>query len=329
MEHQNLGTSGLKSSKIILGTMSFGSSEWADWVKDEEESLKLLKAAYDLGINTWDTADAYSNGLSEVIIGKAIKKYEIPRERLVLLTKCHFGFDEGVFTQGTSFQASSSPAFVNRCGLSRKHIFDAVADSVRRLGTYIDVLQIHRLDHSVPMEEIMRALHDVIQTGQVRYIGASSMYTWEFQMMQNIAEKHGWTKFISMQNYYNLLNREEEREMIPYCKHTGVGLIPWSPLARGVLARPWHNRDTVREKSDKYLHYLIRSSQSDSDEKTIRALAALAEKRRVSMATVATAWILKKGMIPIIGLSSEQRIKEAVEAVSFVLDEDEVRYVVT
>ena len=217
-------------------------------------------------------------------------------------------------------------AFVNRQGGSRKHIMAAVDDSIERLGTYIDVLQIHRFDHSTPMEETLKALHDLIVSGKVRYIGASSMAAWEFQMFQNLAEKHGWTKFISMQNYYNLIYREEEREMIPYCKHTGVGLIPWSPIARGVLARPFGDRSTTRERSDYYLQTLVRQEETESDRAIVDTLEETAKSKGVSMAQVAIAYVLQKGMMPIVGLSSVKRIDEAVKATVLVLEADEVKY---
>ena len=261
MEFTNLGRSGLKVSKVILGAMSYGDPKWQGWVLDEEASLPLLEYAYKVGIRTWDTADIYSQGRSEEIIAKAIKKYSIPRERLVILSKCYFG----VTPENTSTPMSA--AFVNdgdmlnQQGLSRKHIIDAVDKSVARLGTYIDVLQIHRLDRATPKEEIMKALNDVIESGKVRYIGASSMAAWEFQMLQTIAEKNGWHKFISMQDYYNLIYREEENEMIPYCNYTGVGLIPWSPIARGALARPWEERESHREQHDDYLKATVRGSK--------------------------------------------------------------------
>lgn len=205
----------------------------------------------------------------------------------------------------------------------------AVDASIERLGTYIDVLQIHRLDHSTPMEETLRALHDLVVCGKVRYIGASSMAAWEFQMMQNIAEKHGWTKFISMQNYYNLIYREEEREMIPYCKYTGIGLIPWSPIARGVLARPFGDRNTTREHSDYYLRTLIRPLETESDHAIIDRLEEIAKSKDVSMAQVAIAYVLQKGMMPIIGLSSVKRIDEAVRATALMLEPDEIKYAET
>ena len=192
MEYTRLGQSGLKISKIIIGAMSYGSPDWQGWVLDEEQSLPILEYAYQRGLNAWDTADVYSNGLSEKIIGKAIKKFNIPRDRLVILSKCYFGVDDTGGQPRISEVSTNDGPMVNRVGLSRKHILDAVDQSVERLGTYIDVLQIHRLDHDTPKEEIMKALNDVIESGKVRYIGASSMATWEFQMLQNIAEKHGW-----------------------------------------------------------------------------------------------------------------------------------------
>jgi len=317
MEHVHLGNSGLKISKVILGAMSFGSSKWQEWVLEEDQALPILKHAYDVGLNTWDTADVYSNGRSEEIIGKALKKYEIPRHRVVILSKCHFGVSDDGSQLSMAISSTNDGVMVNRVGLSRKHIFDAVNDSVRRLGTYIDVLQIHRLDRETPREEIMRALNDVVESGKVRYIGASSMAAWEFQTLQNIADKHGWHKFISMQNFYNLIYREEEREMIPYCLDSGVGLIPWSPIARGVLSRPFDSRTTTREKSDRMLH-LIRNQETEIDKSIIDRVEELAKKKGVSMTTIATAWCLtKKNVNPIIGLSSKERIDQAVASVKF------------
>ncbi|KAI2486926.1 aldo-keto reductase [Pyrenophora tritici-repentis] len=216
MEYVNLGRSGLKVSKVILGAMSYGSSKWQPWVLEEAESLPLLEHAYKCGINTWDTADIYSHGLSEKIVGKALKQYNIPRNKVVILSKCYFGVVEDDVSVQIAGVSVNDGDMVNSVGLSRKHIFDAVEKSVERLGTYIDVLQIHRLDRGTPREEIMKALNDVIEKGWVRYIGASSMAAWEFQTLQNIAEKNGWHKFISMQNYYNLIYREEEREMVGF-----------------------------------------------------------------------------------------------------------------
>ncbi|CZT11792.1 related to aryl-alcohol dehydrogenases [Rhynchosporium agropyri] len=318
MQYARLGNSGLKISKVIFGCMSFGSSKWQEWVIEEAEALPLLKHAYDVGLNTWDTADIYSNGLSEQIIGKALKQYDIPRNKVVILSKCYFGVAEDGSQPPISAASTNDGEFVNRQGLSRKHILDAVDKSVERLGTYIDVLQIHRLDRETPREEIMKALNDVVESGKVRYIGASSMAAWEFQTLQNIAEKKGYHKFISMQNYYNLIYREEEREMIPYCRDTGVGLIPWSPIARGALARPFTDRTTKREKTDAYLNNFIRSKESEIDKQVIGRVEEISKKHGVSMTTIATAWCLSKNSVnPIIGLSSKERIDQAVQAVEF------------
>jgi len=311
--------------------MSFGTPDWQSWVINEAEALPLIKHAYDAGLNTFDTADIYSNGRSEEILGKALKQYEIPRHRVVILSKCFFGVsdDPNVHPDFTDVMVNDGE-WVNRVGLSRKHILDAVDRSVERLGTYIDVLQIHRLDKGAPREEIMRALNDVVQSGKVRYIGASSMKAWEFQSLQNVAEKHGYHKFISMQNYYNLLYREEEREMIPYCQDTGVGLIPWSPIARGILARPFDSRSTVREESDAYLKF-IRASETEIDRKVVGRVEEVAKKRGVSMTVVATSWCLgKEGVNPIVGLSSKERIDQIIEAVKWFdeggLTAEEVKY---
>ncbi|MCJ1267813.1 hypothetical protein MMC22_007699 [Lobaria immixta] len=327
MEYTRLGTSGLKISKVILGAMSYGSPDWQGWMLDEEKSLPLLEHAYKVGLNTWDTADFYSYGRSEEIIGKALREFKIPRSKVVLLSKCYFGVGEGGAQPSVAEVQINDGQWVNQIGLSRKHIFDAVDASVRRLGTYIDVLQIHRLDRDVPRKEIMKALNDVVESGKVRYIGASSMAAWEFQSLQNIAEANGWHKFISMQNYYNLTYREEEREMIPYCADTGVGCIPWSPIARGALARPWGDRSTTRESTDKILQTLIRGRDNEVDKAIIDRVEEVAKKRGVGMAAVATAWVLSKPLVnPIIGLSSKERIDEAVETIKFRLSEDEIKY---
>ncbi|QKX62394.1 uncharacterized protein TRUGW13939_09553 [Talaromyces rugulosus] len=336
MEYVNLGRSGLKISKIVLGCMSYGTPEWQQWVLSEEQALPLIEYAYSKGINTWDTADIYSHGISEQILGKALTTYNIPRNRVVIMTKCFVGVSDehdrdrsGATTQ-TSIAASrtNDGPWVNRVGLSRKHIFDAVDDSVRRLGTYIDVLQIHRLDRETPREEIMRALNDVVESGKVRYIGASSMAAWEFQALQNIAIRRGWHTFISMQNYHNLLAREEEREMVPYCQDAGIGLIPWSPIARGVLARPWDARGTsVRDSTDSAVGTLVRSRETESDKAVVDRVEELATRKNVSMAQVATAWSLShQGMNPILGLNTKERIDEAVASIAVKLTEDEIKY---
>ncbi|KAK2746566.1 hypothetical protein FQN55_005552 [Onygenales sp. PD_40] len=325
MEYTRLGKSGLKISKVILGTMSYGSSKWEPWVLDEEESLELIEHAYKRGINTWDTADIYSRGASEQTIGKALRKFSIPRSSVVIMTKCFYGVDPA---SDELYVVSNSGKWVNRLGLSRKHIFDAVDASVERLGTYIDVLQIHRLDRDTPREEIMKALNDVVESGKVRYIGACSMAAWEFQTLQNIAARNGWHQFISMQNYHNLLSREEEREMIPYCRDTGVGVIPWSPLARGLLARPWNDgAATKRGQTDWALPIMFGSRDNEVDKAIVERVEELAKKKGVSMAQVATAWSLGKGGVnPILGLGTKERIDEAVASVSVKLTEEEVRY---
>ncbi|KAH1513340.1 hypothetical protein KXX29_001958 [Aspergillus fumigatus] len=207
------------------------------------------------------------------------------------------------------------------------HIFDAVDASVKRLGTYIDVLQIHRLDRETPREEIMKALNDVVESGKVRYIGASTMAAWEFQTLQNIAARNGWHQFISMQNYHNLLAREEEREMIPYCLDSGVGLIPWSPMARGVLARPWGSRSSVRENTDATLQLLVRSRETEADKAIVERVEEIAKKKNISMAQVAIAWVLSHPKEnPILGLSSKERIDEAVAAIKVQLTPEEIKY---
>ncbi|KAL5442019.1 hypothetical protein PMIN05_004216 [Paraphaeosphaeria minitans] len=296
------------------------------WVLDAAASLPLLRYAFDKGINTWDTADFYSQGKSEEVIGEAIRTYGIPREKLVLLSKVFFGVDEsevmgksGVVDLGKAM--FNDGAMVNRVGLSRKHILDAVDRSVERLGTYIDVLQTHRFDSDVPPEEIMKALNDAVESGKVRYIGASSMSAWQFQMLNTVAEKHGWHKFISMQNYHNLLYREEEREMHPYCAHAGIGLIPWSPLAQGKLARPW-STSSFRNDNNPFGTLV---SSTPADEAIVAKVEEVAGRLGVSMAQVATAWSLSKGVKPILGLQSEKRIDEAVGALGLVLGEEDVK----
>jgi versiconal hemiacetal acetate reductase len=325
--YANLGRSGLRISKVVLGAMSYGTPEWQGWVLDEAQSLPLLEYAYKAGIRTWDTANIYSHGRSEEIIGKAIKQFSIPREKLVILSKCYFGADPTNMGLQPEPSTVNDGEMLNMTGLSRKHILDAVDKSVARLGTYIDVLQIHRLDRSVPREEIMRALNDVVESGKVRYIGASSMAAWEFQELQNIADKHNWHKFVSMQDYYNLLYREEENEMIPYCKHAGIGLIPWSPVARGALTRPWNDRaDSLRETKDAALDKLVRGRNDKVDEEIVGRCQKVAEKIGKSMAQVAIAWCLSKETCPIVGLNKKERIDEAVQACDIVLSDEDIAY---
>ncbi|KAJ5146981.1 NADP-dependent oxidoreductase domain-containing protein [Penicillium atrosanguineum] len=330
-----LGKSGLKVSKVILGAMSFGTDEW---MISEEKALPIIKHAFDNGLNTWDTADVYSFGESERIIAKALKKYNIPRERVVILSKCYGGLPNPGDLDGLSDQeqlalmAVNDGIMVNRIGLSRKHIFDAVDASIERLGTYLDVLQIHRLDRETPREEIMRALNDLVESGKVRYLGASSMFAWEFQALNNIAENNGWHKFISMQDYYSLLHREEEREMHPYCHDVGIGIIPWSPLARGLLTRPFKvdkAQQTVREVNDAYAQMLI-GATTEVDVAIINRVEELAKKKSCSMAQIGIVWCLKKGVNPIVGLSSIARVDEAVQSVALfkdgLLSDEDVKY---
>lgn len=284
--------------------------------------LSVMKAAYDAGIRTFDTANVYSGGLSEQLIARFIKKYNIPREKLVIISKCHFytGSPDAPFHS----QDMTSVEYLNQFGLSRKNILESVKKSTERLETYIDVLLIHRLDRETPKEEIMEALHDVVKSGQVRYIGASTMKAYEFIQLQNIAELRGWTKFIAMENYYNLVYREEEREMIPFCKETGVGLIPWSPIARGVLTRPWAEKST-RSETDKYLS-VIGLTEAKENKEIVGRVEKLAKDRGVAMATVATAWVLSKGCCPIVGISKVERINDIVAAVKFTLSEEETKF---
>ncbi|CAN9362869.1 unnamed protein product [Alternaria alternata] len=326
MGYTRLGSSGLKISKVILGAMSYGDpTQGYPWALPSSQALPLLYHAYRRGINTWDTADVYSQGTSELLIARAIKDYAIPRSRLVLLTKLYFGVDPEVVKSGeTDFAMAmrNNGPMVNRVGLSRKHIFDAVEASVERLGTYIDVLQIHRLDPETPAEEVMRALNDVVESGKVRYIGASSMAAWQLQMLNNVAEKHGWHRFISMQNYHNLIYREEEREMHPYCDYAGIGLIPWSPLATGILARPWSEMGAT--KRAQLSQDLLAWMYSDADKVIVDRVEEVSKQLGQSMASVAIAWSLQKGVNPILGLNSIERIDEAVGAVDLQLSKETV-----
>lgn len=326
-QYRQLGKSGLRVSVPILGCMGFGDPQAIPWALGEDKALPLLKAAYDRGLNTWDTANSYSNGISEVIIGKAIKHYDIPREKLVILTKCNFAVGETPEEQQFAFYSEfdRSKDYQNQFGLSRTAIFNQVEASLKRLGTtYIDLLQIHRFDSSVPIEETLKALHDLVQSGKVRYIGASSMWATQFAQLQFCAEKNGWTKFVSMQDQYNLLYREEEREMIRFCNETGVGLIPWAPLCRGHLARP-PSDSTARASTESDLTSGGHGT-SEVDLKIIGRVAELAEKREWPMAHVALAWINKRVTSPIIGCSSVKRIDEAVGSNGKVLRDEEERY---
>ncbi|KAL1652827.1 hypothetical protein SLS61_004447 [Didymella pomorum] len=328
-EYRQLGKSGLRVSVPIFGCMSFGSSKWQPWVIEEEEALPLLKAAWDRGLTTWDTANVYSNGVSEEIIGKAIKKFDIPRNKLTILTKCFGTVGEDPGLRGIKY-ANELPQlkdYTNHIGLSRTAIFTAVDASLARLDTpYIDLLQIHRFDETVPIEETMEALHDLVKSGKVRYIGASSMWAVQFAQMQFVAEKRGWTKFVSMQNHYNLLYREEEREMNRFCNMTGVGLIPWAPLCRGHLARPASSFGSTKRSEGEKEAAEQQTGHTQADHQIVQRVEELADKHGWKMSHVALAWINKRVASPIIGFSSVERMDEALEARGKVLTEEEERY---
>lgn len=312
MKYVNLGNSGLKVSQIGLGCMSFGNPEnWIhSWVLDEEKSFEIIKHALDLGINFFDTANIYSKGESEEILGRALKKYA-KREDVVLATKCFYDPIEGV----------------NRGGLSRKAIFSQLEDSLSRLDVdYIDLYIIHRWDHNTPIEETMKALHDVVESGKVRYIGASSMLAWQFAKANQVAKENGWTQFISMQNHMNLLYREDEREMEPLCEDLGVGLTPYSPLAAGRVARPLgvttERMDNDKTAKIKYGHGI------KADDEIINRVFELSEKYGVSMSEVSLAWLLAKNSVcaPIIGATKSKYIDEAVSACDLPLSQDDIEY---
>ncbi|KAH8724912.1 aldo-keto reductase-like protein [Phaeosphaeriaceae sp. PMI808] len=328
-EYVRLGKSGLKVSVPIFGAMSIGSSKWMPWVLDEEASLPLLKAAYDRGLTTWDTANVYSNGASEEVIGKAIKKYDLPRHKLVILTKCYayVGEDTSLRTMQHTKDMPQLKDYTNQGGLSRQAIFNSVNASLKRLDLeYIDLLQIHRFDPNTPVEETMEALHDLIKSGKVRYIGASSMWAVQFAQMQFAAEKNGWTKFVSMQNHYNLLYREEEREMNRFCNDTGVGLIPWAPLCRGHLARPpsaYGSGNTTRSETEVKNGVTVFAS---NEKQIIERVEEIAKKYDWKMSHVALAWINKRISSPIIGFSSIERMDEALDVRGKELTEEEEKY---
>ena len=310
MQYNNLGKTGLKVSRLCLGMMTYGSSSWRDWVLDEDAARPFVQRALDAGMNFFDTADVYSIGASETVTGKLLKELA-QRDQVVIATKVCNPMGRGP----------------NERGLSRKHIMQSIDASLKRLGTdYVDLYQVHRWDYSTPIEETMEALNDVVRAGKALYIGASSMYAWQFSKAQQVAETHGWSKFVSMQNHYNLVYREEEREMIPLCREQGVGLIPWSPLARGFLAG---NRsaakqdDTTRSRSDDFAHSLY---YRDSDFHVVDAVTGVAAERGVKPAQVALAWMLGKPWIsaPIIGASKPYQLEEAIGALDIKLSDAEV-----
>jgi len=316
MEYVNLGKTGLKVSRICLGCMTYGAPAKPPvrvgshpWALNEEESQPFFRQALDLGINFFDTANVYSVGVSEEILGRFLKA-NTRRESVVIATKVH-----GVMREEP-----------NGRGLSRKAIFFEVEQSLRRLGTdYIDLYQIHRLDHETPMEETLEALHDIVKAGKARYIGASSMYAWQFARALYLSDLHGWTRFVSMQNHYNLLYREEEREMMGLCRAEGIGVIPWSPLARGRLTRPWQSVVTKRYETDQFGKSMY-SRTEESDRKVVERLGEIAQQRGVPYAQVALAWLLSRPGItaPIVGATKPHHLQDAVAALSLHLTPEEI-----
>jgi aryl-alcohol dehydrogenase-like predicted oxidoreductase len=309
MDYVKFGRTGLDVSRLCLGCMTYGVSDRGShpWTLDEEASRPLLRRALDLGINFLDTANVYSDGTSEEFVGRVLKAHG-QRDSVVLATKVHGRMHEGP----------------NGMGLSRKAIMAEIDNSLRRLGTdYVDLYQIHRWDPRTPIEETMEALHDVVKAGKARYIGASSMYAWQFAKAQHVAERNGWTRFVSMQNHYNLLYREEEREMMPLCEDSGVAVIPWSPLARGRLTRAW-DEQTERTQSDAFGKTLYVAPEADR--RVVDAVATIAAARKVPKAQIALAWMLSKPFVtaPIIGASKAGHLDDALAALSLSLSADEI-----
>jgi len=309
MRYTRLGTTGLEVSALCLGCMSFGDPDRGNhaWSLPEEPSRELIKAALEAGINFFDTANVYSLGSSEEIVGRALKDFA-PREDVVLATKVHGRMRPGP----------------NGAGLSRRAILTEIDNSLRRLGTdYVDLYQIHRWDPETPIEETMEALHDVVKSGKARYIGASSMYAWQFAKAQHVAERNGWTRFVSMQNHYNLVYREEEREMFPFCADSGVGAIPWSPLARGLLTRPW-NQSTARSQTDEFGKTLYQ----DGDRTIVERVQEVAAMRGTAPAQVALAWVSRNPVVsaPIVGVTKAAQLRDALGSLEVELDQSEVDY---
>lgn len=311
MDYVKLGKTGLEVSRICLGCMSYGVPERGNhrWVLDEEQSRPFIRRALDLGINFFDTANVYSDGTSEEIVGRALKDFA-NRDEIVIATKVHGRMRSGP----------------NGAGLSRKAIMTEIDNSLKRLGTdYVDLYQIHRWDYHTPIEETMEALHDVVKAGKARYIGASSMYAWQFLKALHTADKHGWTRFVSMQNYLNLLYREEEREMLPLCREEHVGVIPWSPLARGRLTRDW-DETTARSETDEFGKTLY-AATVDADRRVVERVREIADHRGVSRAQIALAWVLQKTPVtaPIVGATKMHHLDDAVAALSIQLSDAEVK----
>jgi 1-deoxyxylulose-5-phosphate synthase len=309
MDYIRLGHSGLKVSRLCLGAMTYGTPQWRPWVLDEAASRPFIARALEHGINFFDTADMYSRGVSEQVLGRALKDH--PRDQVVIATKAFYPLTDGP----------------NTAGLSRKHLMDAIDASLTRLGTdYVDLYQIHRFDYETPIEETLEALHDIVKAGKARYLGASSMFAWQFMKMLATSDAHRWTRFVSMQNHYNLVYREEEREMLPLCREEGIGVIPWSPLARGFLAGNRRREDrgeTVRAKTDGFAHDLY---YADGDFAIADRVGELAARRGVKPAQVALAWLLAKPGVtaPIVGASKLTQLDEAVAALAIRLDAEEI-----
>ncbi len=312
MQYTSLGKSGLKVSRLSLGCMTYGSSAWRKWVLDEEAAFPFFKQAWEAGINFFDTADMYSDGASEEVLGRALTKLAVRREEVVIASKLFFPL-------------AQSP---NERGTSRKHVRHAIDDSLRRLGTdYIDLYQIHRYDKTTPMEETLEALTDLVRAGKVLYLGASSMAAWEFAKFLHLAERHGLARFVSMQNHYNLVYREEEREMIPLCRAEGIGISPWSPLARGFLAGNRKRDDksaTVRAQTDDYADKLYYQA---ADFDIVDRVSQISRERDVSNAQVALAWLLQQPGVtaPIIGASKSQHLSDAIQALELTLTVEELQ----
>ena len=311
MEYTNLGKTGLKVSRLCLGCMTYGTPERGNhpWTLNEEESRPFIREALELGINFFDTANVYSDGTSEEILGRAVRDFA-NREELVIATKLN----------------GRMRSDANGAGLSRKAVFSEIDASLTRLGMdYVDLYQIHRWDYETPIEETLEALNDVVKSGKVRYIGASSMFAWQFSKALHVSKANGWAKFVSMQNYYNLLYREEEREMMGLCADEGIGVIPWSPLARGRLTRPW-SETTLRSETDEFGKTLY-SVMAEADQKVVDTVAKVAERRGVPRAQVALAWVLQKKPVtsPIVGASKECHLSDAVAALSLNLSSEEMK----
>ena len=311
MQYNKLGRTGLDVSRICLGCMSYGEPGRGNhpWTLGEAESRPFIRRALDLGINFFDTANVYSDGTSEEIVGRALLDYA-PRHEVVIATKVHGRMHKGP----------------NGAGLSRKAILGEIDASLKRLGTdHVDLYQIHRWDHKTPIEETLEALHDVVKAGKARYIGASSMPAWEFSKALYLSERHGWTRFATMQNYVNLLYREEEREMLPLCRDAGIGVIPWSPLARGRLARPWDTQ-SARTETDNFGRTLY-ANTADADRKVVEAVGAVAAQIGAPMAQVALAWVLQKAEVsaPIVGATRIEQLDDAVAALALTLSAEQVQ----